>query len=194
MTPKQRNRERQKKEKHIDKRRRWILYSLSVHGPEFQLLRYLKVHYRVCKCFLLGTTPSHMNYEVVYRQHSFFLQLRFNCMLPFYLVVTFPSGFPVKELHMNLFTLPTRSICPADLILFDLISLIINHEKHKLKISWKCSFLPPLFLNSKCFLKKQFLRHLQSTPQFKARSKITHPHGKKNGIIIFYTEIFALLY
>jgi hypothetical protein len=194
VTPKQRNRERQKEEKHIDKRRRWILYSLSVHGPEFQLLRYLKVHYRVCKCFLLGTTPSHMIYEVVYRQHIFFLQLRFNCMLPFYLVVTFPSGFPVKELHVNLFTLPTRSICPADLILFDLIPLIINHGKHKLRISWKCSLLPLPFLSSKCFLQKQFLRHLQSTSPFKARSKITKPYRKKNETIIFYTEIFALLY
>jgi len=111
-------------------------------------------------------------------------------MLPFYLIVTFPSGFPVKVLHINLFTLPTRFICPSDLIFFDLIPLIMNHEKHKLQISWKCSFLPLLFLSSKCFLQKQFLRHLQSTSPFKTRSKITHPFRKKNGTIIFYTEIF----
>ena len=166
--------QRQKEEKHIDKNRRWMLYSLKVCGPEFQLLRYLKVHYRVFKCFLLGTTPSHAIYEVVYRQHIFFLQLRFNCMLPFYLVFTFPSGFPVKELHTNLFTLPVRSICPADLILFDLIPLIIDHEEYKLRASWKCSFLPILFLSSKCFMPKQALRHLQSTSPLRARSKSTH--------------------
>jgi hypothetical protein len=132
-----------------------------------------------------------MIYEEVYRQHIFFLQLRFNCMLPFYLVIIFPSVFPVKELHMNLFSLPMRSICPADLILFDLIPLIINHGKYKLQTSWKCSFLPLLFLSSKYFLHKQVLRHLQSTSPFRARSKSTHLHRKKNGTIIFYIEIFA---
>jgi hypothetical protein len=53
VTPKRRNRERQKEGNHIDKNRRWILYSLSVRGPEFQLLWYLKVRYRVCKCWAL---------------------------------------------------------------------------------------------------------------------------------------------
>jgi len=76
-----------------------------------------------------------MIYDVVYRQHIFFLQLRLNCMLPFYLVVAFPSGFPIMELHMNHFTLSTRSICPADLIFFDFIPLIVSQKKYKLLIS-----------------------------------------------------------
>lgn len=56
-------------------------------------------------------------------------------MLPFYLVVAFPSGFPIMELHMNHFTLSTRSICPADLIFFDFIPLIVSQKKYKLLIS-----------------------------------------------------------
>jgi hypothetical protein len=68
---------------------------------------------------------------------------------------------------------------PHYLTLFDLIPLIINHEKYKLRTSWKCSFLPLLFLSSKCFLQIQFLRHFQSTPPFRARSKITQPYRKE---------------
>jgi hypothetical protein len=94
-------------------------------------------------------------------------------MLPLYLVVIFPRGFPVKELHTNLFTLPMHSICPADLIIFDLIPLIIimsstNYEPPEDVVSF-----PVLFLGSKCFLTFNLRSPLR------ARSKSTYPHRKK---------------
>jgi hypothetical protein len=57
----------------------------------------------------------------------------------------------------------------------------INYEPPENVVSFPYSF----------FLQKQVLTHLQSTSPFRARSKSTHPYRKKNGTIIFYTEIFA---
>lgn len=115
-------------------------------------------------------------------------------MLPFYLVVTFPGGFPVKELHTKLFTLPIPSTCPADLILFHLIPLIINHGNYKLRNSWKCSFFPVLFLSSlNALCRNIFLDTFNLRPPFRARTKSTHPLRKKNGTIIFILK-FLLYY
>ena len=123
------------------------VHSHSWEDPQFsasqeipQILWNLKVHYCVYKCsppvpILSQTNPVHT-------PTSHCLSIHFNITLPsmpgsskFF----FPSGYPINTLHAP-FLSPICAICPAHLILLDLITWIKFGDYRSLSSSL-CSFL-----------------------------------------------------
>jgi len=77
----------------------------------------------------------------------------------------FPLGFQTKMLYAFLIS-PMHAVCPAHLIILDLITQLMYDKVHKLgKLLIIQFLLPPttlLLLRSKYFTQHPILRHLQS--------------------------------
>jgi hypothetical protein len=106
-----------------------------------------KVHYRIRKCSPLVLIPNQTNLvNTPPPAPKFYLsKIRLNIIhspspcLPSGLP---PSDFPTNSLHAFPF-FSIRATCPAHLILFNLIILIILSIKYKLRSHLLCSFLNP---------------------------------------------------
>jgi hypothetical protein len=112
------------------------------------IFRNPKIHYRVHKIPPLvpilsqidpvHTNPSHLRFTLILSTHL-------SLCLPRGIL---PSGFPINILCSFLFS-PIYVTCPAHLILFNLIVLIILGEEYKLWSSslWSFLHLPSLHLS-----------------------------------------------
>jgi len=98
-----------------------------------------------------------------------------------------PSASPTKVLHAFLIS-PMRALCPVNLILPDLVTLIIFDEQHKIWISPLCSVLQPprsspnyvqIFFSAPCF----------QTPSINVLSyvwdQVSHPYKRTGKIKLF---------
>jgi len=80
-----------------------------------------------------------------------------------------------------------QAVCPAHLILLDLITRIIFGDKHKSESSSQCNFLPSSVassaLNPNIFLSTLLSNTVSLCPSLNTRYQVSQPHRKTGEII-----------
>ena len=149
-----------------------------------------EVHYRIHKSTALVSILSQI--KPVHASPSHFLNVNFNIIIP-----SAPGSskwdLSIRAYHQNpVCTSPllVRATCPAQLILYDLITRTIFGEQYTLLSSSLCSFLhSPVtssLLGLNISISTLFSNTLSLRSSLKVRNQVSHPYKITAKIIFLY--------